>query len=116
MAIVCTGAADSLEAMTEEKAAGRVHHELGGKEGDIFSLGQLDSVLIRLLAPHIDNGFGADYVGCPDRLGIRQAGEKKDSRLAKSEDLTHGVGSSSRCDFFIEAIMASYDLSLKEFF
>ncbi|MFZ2054251.1 MAG: hypothetical protein WAU81_08640 [Candidatus Aminicenantales bacterium] len=102
--------------MTEEKAAGSIHHELGRKEGDIFSLGQLDSLLIRFLASHIDNGFGADYVGCPDRLGIRQAGEKKDSRLAKSKNITHQVGSSSRCDFFIDTVMASYDLSLKEFF
>ena len=116
MAIVCAGSADSLEAMGEEKAAGGVHHELGGKERDIFFPGQLDSLLVRLLAPHIDNGFGVDYVGCPDRLGIRQAGEKKDSRFAKSEDITHEVRSSSRRYLFIETIMASYDFSLKEFF
>jgi hypothetical protein len=116
MAIVCAGSADSLEAMGEEKAAGGVHHELGRKEGDIFSLGQLDSLLIRLLAPHIDNGFGVDYVGCPDRLGIRQAGEKKDSGFAKSKNITHEVGSSSSRYFFIETVMARDDLSLKEFF
>src|SRR4030042_997845 len=81
-----------------------------------FFPGQLDSLLIRFLAPHIDNGFGVDYVGCPDRLGTRQAGEKKDSRFAKGKNITHQVGSSSRCDFFIETVMASYDLSLKEFF
>jgi hypothetical protein len=102
--------------MTEKKAAGRVHHEFGRKEGDIFFLGQLYSLLIRLLAPHIDNGFGVDDVGCPDRLGIRQAGEKKDSGFAESKDITHEVGSSSRRYFFIETVMASYDLGLKEFF
>jgi hypothetical protein len=101
--------------MSEEKAAGGVHHELGRKEGDISSLGQLDPLLIRLLAPHIDNGFGVDYVGSPDRLGIRQAGEKKDSRLAKSQNITHEVGCSGRRDFFTETVMANDDLSLKEF-
>jgi hypothetical protein len=116
MAIFGKGSADSLEAMTEKKAAGRVHHEFGRKEGDIFSLGQLDSLLIRLLAPYIDNGFGVDDVGCPDRLGIRQTGEKKDSRFAKSEDITHEVGSSGQRYFFIETVMASDNFSLKEFF